>query len=142
VRRERIAREFARFQFTEPPFNHPPHFREVQIFMIRSVWSQIGLSQSEQRSRWSQAILLQVNERASELDESFVKRVIWPPALREPEFFQDVVRFEEQALIETFEVPQVMCIQGLPAKLLDHARDFVAFVAHALQCSQSRKIAN
>ena len=49
--------------------------------MLFGIWRQIFARQLKKRSRRPQAVLLQMNESAGELDESFVKTVVRAVAL-------------------------------------------------------------
>lgn len=49
-------------------------------------------------------MLLQVNERPGELDQSLIKIARRPLAILEPQFFQDIMRLVKLAAVEALEV--------------------------------------
>src|SRR5579884_138081 len=74
-----------------------------------------------------------MNECARELDEALVKRIIRPATVREPEFFQHIVRFVKKPLVEAFEIAKIMRVHVLPAAVFDQGEDFCAFFTHSIR---------
>ena len=73
-------------------------------------------------------IFLQVNERAGELDQAFVKRAVRFLADGEPQILQYIMRLVEKLLVEVIKIAEVMRVQNPPAIFFDHQCDlFVLF---------------
>ena len=53
--------------------------------------------------------------------------------VRQPEFFENIVRLVKQLAIETIEIAEVMSVQFAALKCRDAFRDLAALFAHALQ---------
>ena len=92
---------------------------------------QIRLRQLEERFRWLEPVLLQVNKSARKLDEPFIKEIARPLALGQPKFLEDIVRFIIKLPVEALEVPKIMGIQFPALASGDEFRDFGALMAHA-----------
>ena len=90
---------------------------------------QIGPCQPEQGRCRAQAVLLQMDERPSQLDEAFVKISIRSLPVLQPQILQHVVRLVKFLVIELLEVTGVMSVQFF---MMFHERgDAFALVAHA-----------
>src|SRR5262245_55626758 len=71
-----------------------------------------------------------MNERASQLNQPFIKasnRLISP---REPNLFQHFVRLEVQALVETFKKGEILRLEFTTPKLLNYRRNRRVILAH------------
>jgi hypothetical protein len=90
----------------------------------------IGVGEFEQGGGGAEAVLFQVDEGAGKLNEAFVEGVIDPMAPGQPEFLQDVVRFEVELAVKALEISQVMRVEWLSLKLLDQLRNGAAFFTH------------
>ena len=91
---------------------------------------QVCFRQFEQGGRGAGPVLLQMDKRAGELDEAFVKRTVWTVPLGQPNLFQDFVRLEEKLAVEAREIAQVMGVQVLALELVNDRRDLVVLLAH------------
>ena len=91
---------------------------------------EIGLREFEQRRRRTQPFLLEVNIRACQLDQTFVKIPIRPGLVCEPEFFQNIVGFVKFLAVEAIEITQVMRVASAPGKSRNPFGDFSALLAH------------
>ena len=92
------------------------HGSEVEPGMGGGIAPEIGVREVEQRDRWTQPLLLQMHERAGELDQALVEGVVGTAlALREPELLEHVMGLEEQLLVEAGEIPEVTGVE--PAAL-------------------------
>lgn len=107
-RLERIASKLPCFQLSQPVLNHPEHAGYFQIQMPRRVLLEIGCGELKQSSRGAKAVLLQMNKRAGELNQPFVKSAVRLLPLRQPKFLQHVVRFVEKTTIETLEITKIV----------------------------------
>jgi len=67
---------------------------------------------------------LQVHEGPRELDETFVEQVIRLTALCKPEFFQNVMRFVKELLVEALEIAEVVRIARFTLASCDQRRNF------------------
>jgi hypothetical protein len=91
---------------------------------------EVGAGELEEGCGGGGPALLEVDEGAGELNQSFVKEIIGLLAAGEPKFFQDFVRFIKHLAVAAFEKTKVMGVQVLAAAVLDEGRDFGGFVAH------------
>src|SRR6267154_731217 len=71
-----------------------------------------------------------MNKGARQLNQPFVKGIIRTFTLRQPDFFQHVMGFIKQLLIEAFEITQVVGIQISPVEFLDGSGNLFALTAH------------
>jgi hypothetical protein len=75
-------------------------------------------------------VFLKVDEGSGELNESFVKRIIWAVSFREPKIFEDVVSLEEELVVEALEVSEVASVE-LPAfELFEQGIDTGGLFSH------------
>ena len=74
-----------------------------------------------------------MNKRAGKLNQHFVERVIRSASLRQPQFFQHVMRFEIKLPIKAFEISEIVRIQLLPFKLLDQFCNWAALFTHEIR---------
>jgi len=105
---ERVRGELMRLQPVSPGFNEPQNSGNVKVFVYGGIFLEVGLGEFEQGGRGAQAVFLQVDERARQLNQPFIKQPIWLSPSREPKLFEHVVRFEVQALVETFKKGQIL----------------------------------
>src|SRR5688572_28638212 len=86
----------------------------------------------EQGRGRAQALFLQMNECAGELNQALVEAIIRAVAsLPEPKFLQHVMRFIEHLPIEAFEVTNIVRGQILTPALFDQCGDFWTLLAHS-----------
>src|SRR5437762_2100324 len=100
------------------------------MLVDQRVFRQIGIGQFKEGSRRSGAPLLQVNERARQLNETLKEVAIGAASIDQPEFLQHVVGLIEQLPVETLEVPQVMGVSDMSMAAADQARYGWAFFTH------------
>ena len=92
---------------------------------------QIRIGQREQSVRRPQSVFLEVNERAGNLDQTFVEISVRVPPRRQPQLFQDVVRLEILPAIEAVKITGVMRINALLCGGCRQRCDLNAFLFHA-----------
>jgi len=92
---------------------------------------QIRLSELEQRSRRTQPVFLQMNERPGQLNEALEKISVRPPPIRQPQLFEHIVSLVEQLVVKTIEVTEIVRIELLSLKRRYALRDLSALLAHA-----------
>lgn len=85
---------------------------------------------------------LNMNERAGQLDQSFVKKVLGLTPLSQPKLLQDLVGLEKQLLVETCKIPQIMSVQVPALEGLNQGSYFMAFVAHSMTIAICGQIDN
>ena len=95
--------------------------------MHLAVFCKIRLCQLKKRVAGLQTVLLKVHESAGELDQSFVKVPGRSLSQWQPQIFEDVVSFVEEAAVEIVEIRKVVGIVGLPQEWRYHFSDFFAF---------------
>lgn len=95
------------------------------------IFGKIGARQLEQRSGGTQPLFLQVDKRAGKLNQAFVKISIRAMPIRQPKFFQNIVRFVELLSVEAIEVAEIVCAEFATLKGRDALSDFSAFFTHA-----------
>jgi len=78
----------------------------------------------------SGALLLQVNERAGQLDQAFVEGIVRSSSTPKPEFLQNIVSLVIQAFVEAVEIAQIMRVEIVSPKRVDARADPVAFPTH------------
>jgi hypothetical protein len=110
--------------------------------MNRRISRQIFAGELEKRCGGTQTVLLQMHKGASELDERFVECVIWPATLRQPKFFQHLMRFKKELLIEALEICGVMRIMTLPRAIPDQLCDACWFLTQAAKVLFVRRGSN
>jgi len=117
---------------------------DIEVEVARGVGREVLRAEVEEADGGTQAaavlwvervevLLLQVDEGAGDLDEAFVKKGVFVPAL-EPEVFEDVVGLVILAGVEAGEKAGVVGIEGgrgAGAELGDEGRDAVAFFHRA-----------
>ena len=79
------------------------------------IFFQIGQRQLEERRRRLRAVLLQMDKRAGQLNQSLVERAVRPVPVREPEVFQHLVRLKKFPPVEQLEIAGVMRVE-LPSR--------------------------
>src|SRR5262249_47713627 len=65
-----------------------------------------------------------------QLNQPFIEQSICLSPLREPKLFEHVVRFEVQALVETFKKGQILCREFATPKSLHYRRNRRVILAH------------
>src|SRR3954471_1925149 len=104
--------------------------RDIQAFVIARKFFQIRAGEIEKRMGRAEAIFLQVHERAGELNQAFIEMIGRLPARWQPHFFQHIVRFVIQTLVEAREVTQIVRVASLSPKALDDGGDLCGLFAH------------
>ena len=74
--RQWIGLESRGFQALQPFLNDFQNLCHIQFFMNRRILVQIQRRQFEQGSRRAEAVFLEVDERAGQLDQPLVKRAV------------------------------------------------------------------
>ena len=98
--------------------------------MDRRVIPQARARQLEKRGGGTESASFQMDKRARELNESFVKRPVGPLAIGQPKLFQDIVRFVKQTQVKALEVTEVVRVELFSAARFDQGGDLRAFFAH------------
>lgn len=119
------------FQPGEPSLDQLQHHRQIKLLMHAWILREIGARQLEKRGRGTQPFLLQMHERPSELDQAFVKISFRSVPIRQPEFFQDIMRFIKLLPVEAIEVAEIVRAEFATLKGRDALGDFPALLAHA-----------
>jgi hypothetical protein len=130
---ERILSRLASRQTGQPKADHSQDSANVKLLVTGSVLGQIQFTEAQEPPRRTEPILLQVDECARKLDESFVEGSVGSLAVFQPELFQNFMRFEVAPAIETLEEAQIVRVQALPLAVLEQCGDFRAFRAHRTQ---------
>lgn len=128
---KRVFREGLRLKPDQPCFDQRQNLREIELLMNAGILAEIGLGEFEQGGRRTQPFLLEMDIRACQLDQTFVKISIGPVAVGEPEFLQNIMSFIKLLPIETIKIPQVMRVVTGPGKSRDPFGDFSALFAHS-----------
>src|SRR5450759_867195 len=108
--------------------------------MLRRILPQIRLGESEQGRRRFKPVLLQMDKSAGQLNQSLVKIAVKPRPVRQPQFFQNIMRLVKKLPVETLEITEIMSIQFLPAKLLNQLCNLPALFAHTNKVSRAPAI--
>src|SRR5580765_7467501 len=106
--------------------------RDIESVGKAAIPLKICARQLEHRIGRPEAYFLQVDERAGQLNQPFVKEPIRLISLRQPKLFEHVVRFEVQPLVETFKKGEILRLELATAKLVDYRRDRRVIFAHRL----------
>src|SRR5437016_1190981 len=109
--------------------------------MNHGIATEIRLSQAEQGDGRLAPLFLEMNERAGQLDQAFVKQIVCLAALGQPQFFQDFVGFEKKVTVKAFEIAQVMGVKSLVLYGADQLGNFLAFMAHHANDKQKGALA-
>lgn len=125
-----IADEAAIFQPRQPRFDHCQHHGQIQLFVVAGILGEIGAREFEQRRGGTQPLLLEMHERARELDQALVKITIRPLPIRQPKFFEHIVRFIKKLLVEAIKVTEIMRGDRAALKGGDAFGDFPTLPAH------------
>ncbi len=116
---ERVYRELMGFQLVLPGFDELQYGGNVQMFEDGGIFLKVRLSEFEQGGGGTQAVFLQMDERARKLDEPLIKRMFGAMTVREPELLEDFVCLEEKTAIEAFKKAEVMGVQILSLAVFD-----------------------
>ena len=128
---KRINLEFTFFQLKLPAGHELLDGGEVQFFVRRRVFFEVGARQLEQRGGGAQAVFLQMYKGAGQLDEALVKIPIGTVFIRKPQIFKDIVRLIKKLAIEAVKITEVMGSEFLSLKRLNHQDNTRAFMTHA-----------
>src|SRR5258706_1429267 len=93
---QRVDREIAILQIRQPMLDERENMTDLQLPVDRGVITDVRTSQLEESRRRTQSrppfgVLLQMNERAGELDQTLVEIPVGPVAILQPQFLQHVV---------------------------------------------------
>lgn len=94
------------------------------------IFSEVRFGESEKCVSRFQAVLLEMNEGAGELNQAFVKITVRTFAIGKPEFLEDVVGVVIELLVEEQEVAEIVRVEFFPAAALDQGGNFRALFAH------------
>jgi len=130
---ERVGLKIVSFQQREPMFNQRQDSRHGQTLVRASVSAKIRAGQFEEGRRRSKPVLLQVNESARQLDQSFVKSAVGPAPVFEPKLFQHIVRLIKLPAIEAVKISLIKWIKPGGRFMPDHARKSFTLDAHGLK---------
>jgi ArsR family transcriptional regulator, arsenate/arsenite/antimonite-responsive transcriptional repressor len=98
--------------------------------MLAGILPQIRVCQLEQSCRWFEPVFLQMDEGAGQLNQPFEKIAVHALPIRQPKFFQDVMRLIEELAVKAFKVTQVMRIQIVSLEFVNQLQNLAAFFAH------------
>ena len=129
--RQRIDGETIRFQLLEPSGDELPHSHQVQPLVRRWIVTQSGQGEFEECCGRTQAVFLQMHKCAGKLDEPLVKIAIRTAPVRQPQVFQNVMRFVKLLPVKQNKVAGIMRVHTVPGELPDHFHHAFVFV-HAL----------
>jgi hypothetical protein len=132
LRAEWIGLKIAPFQKGEPMLDERQDGGYGQVLVRAGVSAQIRGGQFEQGGGRTKPALLQVNERARQLDQPLVKSAVSPLPVLEPKLFQNIVRLVKFPAIEAVKITLIKWIKPACGAVPDHARDSFSFVAHGL----------
>ena len=97
------------------------------------IFFQIGQCEFEKRCRRLRPVLLQMDERAGQLNQALVKCPVRPVLVFQPDVFENLVRLEKFLLVEQFEITGVMRVELSFAELPCHRSDAFALIAHGFK---------
>ncbi len=118
------------FQIREPALNQATRGIQVQFFMFARILFQVCMRQPEQRRRRTQAIFLQMHERAGELDQALVKRAVRAELVLQPDVFKDFVRLKKKLPVETVKKTGVMPVESVFLMLFHQRGNAFVFATH------------
>jgi hypothetical protein len=99
-------------QLADPVLDHGEHAFQIEPLIRSRELLQVGLGQIEERERRTGPVLLEVDERARQLDQALIECAIRVAAPEQPQFFQHLMGLEEALAVEALEVTEVMSIVG------------------------------
>jgi len=114
-----VVFEIASFEALQPIGDEGVDAVHAEVFVERWIFFQIGVGEFEERGGRAKAVFPQMHERTGELNQTFVKGIIGAAAVREPEFFQDIMGFKIKPAIKAFEISEIVGIQIASFELLD-----------------------
>lgn len=120
----------SRCRLLEPVFDLVECLRDGQVLVDGPVFLEIGTRQAQERAGRSQPALLDVNQCAGQLNEALIECTVGLRPLRQPDFFQNFVGFEEELAVEAIEECQVLGRQALSQKRLDQGGGPGCFGGH------------
>ena len=124
-----------RLQTVQKVLDQRPDAPDIQSQVNIRILPQVGAREFEQSRRRTKAVFLQMNKSARQLNQPFVKRAVRSVTVRQPEFFQYVVRFVKQAPVEAFQVAEKVRVQVAPSTALNPYGDLRAFFSHPAKWS-------
>lgn len=92
--------------------------------MEERIIAEVGGGEAKEGVGRLEAMFLQVDKRAGELDEALVEGVIGTVTLGEPEFFEDVVGFVKESAVETIEIAEVVRVEIVTREGFNQCGDF------------------
>jgi hypothetical protein len=119
-------------EFLLPGSDKVEDLRNIEALVFLWVFREVVFSKGKEAVRGFEPVLLEMDERAGELNQAFVKVTMRPFAIRKPEFFEDIVGFVIELLIEEHEIAEIMGIEFVSSAAFDQGGNLCAFVAHWL----------
>jgi len=137
--RERVYRKLVCLQPVLPGFNEPQNGGDIQMFVDGGIFLEVGLGEFEQGGRGPQAVFLQVDERARELNEALIEGMFSAVTVREPELFEHLVGFEVKTAVEAFKKAEIMGVQILSLAAFDEGGNFRVLFGHVSRVIEMAK---
>jgi len=134
-RMEGIDEEIGGFEQVKPVLDQGLDADQIQLLVESGELDEIGLGQLEQRGGGAEAVLLQMDKSAGELDEALVKIAVDALAIRQPQVFQDVVRLVELLFVEEHKVSGIAGIHARARKLGGQFGHALTLFAHGRSLS-------
>jgi hypothetical protein len=131
LRPEWVRLKLACLQQPQPCLDDIADIAYFQVFVNGRVKFEVASRQLEKRRRGAQAIFLQMNKRASQLNQTSVKRAVGAMPIRQPKFLQHIVRLEEESLVEAFKEPEIVGGQFPSLTAFNQRRNLRALFTHA-----------
>lgn len=116
-RLERVGAKIRAQQASLPMTDHGQHSGHGKALVRGGIAGEVCVRELKKSGGRAETFLAQMDKRAGELDQPLVEKPIWAVAVSQPQLFEDVVRLEEFAPVETVEVTRV--IRAQPASTLD-----------------------
>ena len=104
---ERILGRF-RFKCGQTMADNIHDLPDFESMMVGGVTRQICPRQFEERGCRTGPALLQMHKRPRKLDQPLVECPVGAMSVRQPKFFQNVMGFVEQLLVEAFQIAKEM----------------------------------
>ena len=119
AKRQGVPQETGCFDVVPPRSDVFQGRLEVESLVKTGVALEVGRCQTEQSHRWSEAAFLQVHKRSGPLDQALVKGVVFAglPS-SQPEFFEHIMGFEVESLVEAVEETGVVPRQSVRARVV------------------------
>src|SRR5437899_643308 len=92
---------------------------------------EVASGQFKQSSGRTEAVFLQMNEGARELNKSFVEEVIRLVSLRQPKFLQHVMRLVKKPFVKAFKETEIMRVILLSLATFNQGCNTRALLTHS-----------